>query len=114
MARGGGPPGQSGARPAEDALFDLRQLQAKFRGALLGGAVGDALGAPFEGRATVEPAEVARHLRRLGTLVYTDDTQMTLGLAESLVERLESEYPNLEIEAVKGGQPHYHVIMSLE
>ena len=33
------------------------ELRSKFRGALLGVAVGDALGAPFEGLRTVEPAD---------------------------------------------------------
>ena len=58
------------------------------RGALLGTFVGDALGMPFEGGA---PAEIPERLEmldaRLGRGTYTDDTQMMIALAESLLER---------------------------
>lgn len=57
----------------------------RFRGALVGTAVGDALGAPFEGVPRVAPAEfeaVAADDRRLP---YTDDTAMTIGVATSLL-----------------------------
>jgi len=64
-----------------------QQLQAKFRGALLGVAVGDALGAPFEGAGTVRRRDLERLEREPGPLRYTDDTHMTIGMAESLVER---------------------------
>ncbi len=65
------------------------------RGALLGTFVGDALGMPFEGAA---PAEVPEPLEmvnaRLGRGTYTDDTQMMIALAESLIEhgRVEEEH----------------------
>ncbi|MPY94656.1 MAG: hypothetical protein GEV08_16820, partial [Acidimicrobiia bacterium] len=62
-------------------------ITAKYCGALLGGAVGDGLGAPFEGHAGPVP------LRRLAVverepvgLRHTDDTAMTIALAESLLE----------------------------
>jgi poly(ADP-ribose) glycohydrolase ARH3 len=61
--------------------------RAKFRGALVGAAVGDALGAPFEGMATVPPATLSALGHARGPLRFTDDTHMTLGLAQSLVER---------------------------
>lgn len=64
-----------------------QQLRARFRGALLGVAVGDALGAPFEGARLVGRADLERLEREPGPLRYTDDTHMTLGMAESLVER---------------------------
>jgi poly(ADP-ribose) glycohydrolase ARH3 len=58
------------------------------RGALLGTFVGDALGMPYEG---VPPSAVPERLEmrdaRLGRGTYTDDTQMTIALAESLLER---------------------------
>lgn len=57
------------------------------RGALLGAAVGDAVGAPFEGRRTVSRGEVEDWLRADAPLTWTDDTAMTLALAESLIER---------------------------
>ncbi len=67
-------------------------LESRFAGALLGTMVGDMLGAPFEG----QPHEMVA--ARLGTGTedtagwirrsrYTDDTQMMIGVAESLVER---------------------------
>jgi len=63
----------------------VTQLQAKFRGTLLGGAVGDALGAPFEGLRT-SAGTLSSHLDPEGSVLrYTDDTHMTLGMAESLV-----------------------------
>ncbi|HYB28767.1 MAG TPA: ADP-ribosylglycohydrolase family protein [Solirubrobacteraceae bacterium] len=58
------------------------------RGALLGTFVGDAVGMPFEGAA---PAAIPERLTmldaRLGRGTYTDDTQMAIALAESLLER---------------------------
>jgi poly(ADP-ribose) glycohydrolase ARH3 len=56
------------------------------RGALLGTFVGDALGMPYE---TAAPADVPERVEmvdaRLGRGTYTDDTQMTIALAESLI-----------------------------
>jgi ADP-ribosylglycohydrolase len=63
----------------------------RFRGALLGLAVGDAIGAPFEGRppGTVPPVTdmVGGGPRDLPSGAWTDDTSMALCLAESLVEQ---------------------------
>src|SRR5690348_6298820 len=68
-------------------------LRDRFVGCLLGLAVGDAAGAPFEGI----PADVV--YRQFGSihrmladasdvepLYYTDDTEMTISVAEVLVE----------------------------
>ena len=60
-------------------------LKSKFLGALVGTGVGDALGAPFEGWRKVEFEEIEEAARVLGTLTYTDDTHMMIGVAESLV-----------------------------
>ncbi len=67
-------------------------LLDRFRGCLLGQAVGDALGAPFE----TMPAEAIYYgfgfatkivaAPPMNTLEYTDDTQMMIGVAETLVE----------------------------
>ena len=58
------------------------------RGALLGTFVGDALGMPFEGVAAAAiPERVEMEEARLGRGTYTDDTQMMIALAESLLER---------------------------
>jgi poly(ADP-ribose) glycohydrolase ARH3 len=56
------------------------------RGALLGTFVGDALGMPYEG---ADPRSIPAALEmvdaRLGRGTYTDDTQMMIALAESLL-----------------------------
>lgn len=57
------------------------------RGLLLGTFVGDALGAPFEGAPAVTEAGARQRLAEslsAPTLAYTDDTQLTLALAEHL------------------------------
>jgi poly(ADP-ribose) glycohydrolase ARH3 len=57
-------------------------------GALLGTFVGDALGMPFEGATPAAiPSDVEMVEARLGRGTYTDDTQMMIALAESLIER---------------------------
>jgi poly(ADP-ribose) glycohydrolase ARH3 len=60
-------------------------LQDRFRGALLGTAVGDALGAPFEGWDHIHPDALERVGRSVDPLRWTDDTHMTLSTAESLI-----------------------------
>jgi poly(ADP-ribose) glycohydrolase ARH3 len=66
------------------------------RGALVGTFVGDALGMPFEG---AEPATVPQRIEmieaRLGRGTYTDDTQMAIALAESLLEHAGIDAPAL-------------------
>jgi poly(ADP-ribose) glycohydrolase ARH3 len=66
-------------------------LLDRFQGCLLGLAIGDALGARFEG----QPAERIRgRFPTVESLMaypqeeiwYTDDTQMTIGVAETLIE----------------------------
>ncbi len=69
-------------------MSDTR-MRDRFRGALVGVAVGDALGAPFEGCPPgISSEQVQASLRHTsGPLRYTDDTAMTIGLARSLLER---------------------------
>ena len=58
----------------------------QFVGALLGTALGDALGAPFEGhRGEVHPKLVSDLVRSSLPLRWTDDTHMAIALAESLL-----------------------------
>ena len=69
----------------------MPNMQVRFRGCLLGLAIGDALGATYEGEPSsfiVErfPTPQALLDRDLGTLYYTDDTQMTIGVAEALLD----------------------------
>jgi poly(ADP-ribose) glycohydrolase ARH3 len=55
-------------------------------GALLGTFVGDALGMPWEGSAAERiPERLEMFDDRLGSGTYTDDTQMMIALAESLL-----------------------------
>jgi ADP-ribosyl-[dinitrogen reductase] hydrolase len=65
--------------------------RSRFRGSLLGLAVGDALGAPFEGLPprSFSPVEdmVGGGHRGLPVGTWTDDTSMALCLADSLVAR---------------------------
>ncbi|WP_442485344.1 ADP-ribosylglycohydrolase family protein [Aeoliella sp. SH292] len=67
-------------------------LDERFIGSLLGLAVGDALGAHFEGRAAAYMTRTYSSAQELidnpppGELWYTDDTQMMIGVAETLVE----------------------------
>ena len=67
-------------------MSSARQLD-RGRGALLGTFAGDALGMPFEGappEAIPERCEMVN--ARLGCGTYTDDTQMAIALAESLLD----------------------------
>lgn len=57
----------------------------RYRAVLVGTAVGDALGAPVEGRRSTRNY-VASLDRETPELRFTDDTAMTIGVAESLVE----------------------------
>ncbi|MDD5627785.1 MAG: ADP-ribosylglycohydrolase family protein [Elusimicrobia bacterium] len=62
-------------------------LQERFAGSLLGAALGDALGAPYEGGPVEKLAWRLICLPHAGTLRWTDDTQMSMALAESLIAR---------------------------
>jgi len=64
----------------------MQKLRESFRGALLGAAVGDALGAKFEGARVVPCHALERLLEEPGDLRYTDDTHMMMGMAGSLLE----------------------------
>ena len=68
------------------AMLSQQLLHDKFRGALLGCFLGDAFGAGFEGmhpdRATFHMSSLSKKFPRS----YTDDTDMTLALAESIVQ----------------------------
>lgn len=60
-------------------------LQSKFVGAMLGSALGDAIGElafRFHDRDSLEEA-----VGKINTLSYTDDTAMAIGLAESIVRK---------------------------
>jgi poly(ADP-ribose) glycohydrolase ARH3 len=66
-------------------------IKSKFIGALLGTAVGDAMGMPVEG---LSQSEITRRFGKIDKFIdgwmpkghYTDDTQLMIGVAESLIE----------------------------
>lgn len=62
-------------------------IRSRFEGCLLGGAVGDALGAPVEFMSLGETCQShGRHgIRDLGDGRFTDDTQMTIFTVEGLL-----------------------------
>lgn len=61
--------------------MDKEILLSKFRGSMLGAGVGDAVGRPLEGK----PPRWVEDLPEFDGR-YTDDTEMLIGVAESLVE----------------------------
>ena len=71
----------------------LEELRDRFRATMLGCAIGDALGFPFEGAPpeaiaripTIAEDFVSRPRGRFQKGQYTDDTQMMLALAEAIV-----------------------------
>ncbi len=68
------------------------RVRSGFLGSMLGSMIGDALGMPVEGNSVQEIAERHGEVRdflqaRLGAGTYTDDTQMMMAVAESLVAR---------------------------
>ena len=71
--------------------LSMANLSDCFTGSLLGLAVGDALGAYFEGQSLEYIAQRYRSVGQLiesppsGELWYTDDTQMAIGVAETLI-----------------------------
>jgi DAK2 domain fusion protein YloV len=46
------------------------------------------------------------------TLYYGED--LTSDAAEKLADQIRKKYPDQEVEVVEGGQPHYHIILSVE
>lgn len=82
-------PGASGAarfRAAARRRNDTSTGVDRAVGAMLGTFVGDALGMPWEGAAgEAIPSKLEMEDERLGAGTYTDDTEMMIGLAESLL-----------------------------
>ncbi|HEX2064821.1 MAG TPA: ADP-ribosylglycohydrolase family protein [Acidimicrobiales bacterium] len=79
------------------------------RGALVGVVVGDALGAPFEGRpGPVAPRALSAVFDGTTELPYTDDTATTFDLAESLLERggLDLDHLAATLARTYERQPH--------
>lgn len=60
--------------------------KSKFLGCLIGAAIGDGLGAWREGRRIAKKEDIASLAERVEELAYTDDTHMTIGVVESLIQ----------------------------
>lgn len=84
------------------------ERQDTYRGALVGVAVGDGLGAPFEGRPGPVPADEIDEFAAAGPLRTTDDTAMTIGVAESLLHRngLDEDHLAATFAAAYARDPH--------
>jgi poly(ADP-ribose) glycohydrolase ARH3 len=83
----------------------------RFLGCLLGHAVGDAVGAPFE-RCPAEaiyrdfgPARRIVDAPRIEELIYTDDTQMMVAVAEALIEDGEIDVDRLAMRFANAYEP---------
>jgi len=70
-----------------DASAAGAMIREKYRGAILGAAIGDALGSVYEGTPRPVPEEIEHLLTDPHDLRYTDDTAMTIAMAESLIAR---------------------------
>jgi len=62
-------------------------LRSKFLGSLIGTAAGDALGASVEGWRMTAEGDVEALAESGLPLIYTDDTHMAIGVAESLIAK---------------------------
>jgi len=68
-------------------VTDSETIAMSFSGCLLGAALGDAVGARREGGAMGSEREIAALIDDSSfPLIYTDDTHMTIGVAESLID----------------------------
>lgn len=67
--------------------MNAEMLRQKFLGSLVGTAIGDAVGAFSEGWHGTWPEAAGEMADRQSSLVYTDDTAMMIGVAESLAEK---------------------------
>ncbi len=61
-------------------------LESRFHGCLMGCGVGDALGQPFEGKFGIHIRDII-DITKYYQGIYTDDTQLTLAIAESLIRK---------------------------
>ncbi|EIE97222.1 ADP-ribosylglycohydrolase family protein [Saccharomonospora glauca] len=68
-------------------MDDMSRIN-KARGLLFGLALGDCLGAPFEGRREVTETDIVTTRDGTGQLRHTDDTALTLVLARHLAHRV--------------------------
>jgi poly(ADP-ribose) glycohydrolase ARH3 len=72
--------------PLADMQMYKQNPKSKFLGCLVGAAIGDGLGAWREGERMARKEDIDSLAAKLEKLIYTDDTHMTIGIAESLLE----------------------------
>ena len=77
----------------------------RVRGTLVGAALGDAFGAPFEGMSSTLEREIALRAERRRPWRYTDDTEMTLAVARTLANGRELEPASLLAELADAFDP---------
>ncbi len=75
----------------------------RFKGCMLGLALGDAVGAPFEGSYSGVKPVFHRDLPEV--LLYTDDTEMAIGVAESLIATKGLNPDDMALRFVKNYRP---------
>jgi poly(ADP-ribose) glycohydrolase ARH3 len=85
-------------------------LESKFIGSLLGTHVGDALGAPFEGQDMVTIQFKYGTIKEMregfrGKGYYTDDTEMMIAVAESLIENEGADVDHMAKQFMKRYHP---------
>jgi ADP-ribosyl-[dinitrogen reductase] hydrolase len=88
-----------------------KKLLSKFKGCMFGIAIGDALGAPVEGKSADEIKTKYGIIRdfldeRFGSGNWTDDTQMALDIAESYIDKKECNIRDISrrfVEWFEGG-----------
>lgn len=66
-------------------MLDLANLRDRCRGTLIGVGLGDAIGAPFEGQPNPSRQAIVELLGAPDALRTTDDTAMTIAVAEAIV-----------------------------
>lgn len=78
-------------------------VHGKFTGSLLGLALGDAIGAPFEGSYQGLKPDFRDYLPVV--LRYTDDTEMAIGVAESLIDEKGFNADNMAMKFLENYDP---------
>ncbi len=78
-------------------MEETLDITERLRGVAVGAAVGDALGMPLEFGGRIPANRLVREMqeRRLPAGSFTDDTEMALALADSLLERCPLDPDNL-------------------
>jgi DAK2 domain fusion protein YloV len=95
-------------RATQFSGFTIKKKQAI---GLLDGNIVDVADEPLDVlRSTLEKAGLKK--AEVVTLYYGEDTQESE--AQQIKEEIASKYPNLQVEVVNGGQPHYNFIGSVE